>query len=262
MAPGSGPKVEAWVSSTARFRDGGADCTEGALAGAAAHLCAVAAAAPAMSSSGISRFGPAKLLEMMRPQAEGARSAASPRAPAGKKRKCSANAGAWGELLHLESPPLVPPTDAKTFREALALLDAWLAGFPAQFLHGKGPATAKGFYQRKLICRKFAHSMARRLPQDAFQDLTVADLMPANADVQGHVAAAFPDTASWTEMQRATGVHPVLVGCWCCLMSNLPPARQELLENTSAKVVDVIARLSSDLGHAPSLEQVTAGLCE
>ena len=86
--------------------------------------------------------------------------------------------------------------------------------------------------------------------------------MPASADMQGYVAAAFPGTASWAEIQRATGVSPLLLGCWCCLMSALLPARMEQLENTSAKVIDVIARLSADLGHAPSLAEVAAGLCE
>ena len=255
--------MEAWVASTARFRDGTADCTADALAAAAADLCTVAAAAPPLASSGVSRYGPVKLMEMMRPQAEGARNAASPRVPASKKRKGAANEGeVWDELLRLESGPLVPPADAKTFREAIAWLDAWLASFPAQFLHGKGPAAAKGMYQRKLICRKFAWSMARRMPPDELQGTTAADLMPTNADMQGYVAAAFPGTASWAEIQRATGVPPLLLGGWCCLMSGLLPARLEQLENASAKVIDVIARLSTDLGRAPSLADVAAGLCE
>ena len=168
-------------------------------------------------------------------------------------------------MLALKTPPLRVPATAAQLREAVALLDDWLQSFPPQFLHGKGPATGsgKGHYQRRIICRKFVCSLVRRMSPEALRDVTLADLAPANADMQGHVATAFPDSATWAEIRRAVGVSPVLLGCWCCLMSNVPEARlQHFQSGGGARVHRVVARLASEIGHAPSLLDIAKGLDE
>lgn len=242
--------VSMWARATEDLRSPQADCTPKELAKAARSLRILEGHVDSLPTAGAETLPLSERVRMLLP----------PEEPVlGQKRKIDDQKRCvWQALWQTGVETLRVPTTHEAFCETVAALDAWLASFPGEFLHGQG-ASQKGSMHRKAICRKFALSFAARLPKEARGMITIAELAPASPDVDGHVSGAFGGGVRWQEVQAAIGVDPLLAACWCCLMSVLPAELQKEFEDTSGKITGILAQLEAS-GEAVSLKTIAEAL--
>ena len=145
----------------------------------------------------------------------------------------------WKEILRIRAPDITMPQTAEEFLEVMRALNAWFAKFPPVFSQGKGENAG---YIRQHLLRKFALAMSRRAPRGAMGSIRWSDLRFLNPDQTG-LTAAIDEWTTWQELEDRFGLHPLMISCWCCLLSQVPSDSWHLFVTPSAKLPEAVHQL-------------------
>ena len=166
----------------------------------------------------------------------------------GQQFSVCAHDDVWSQIVAIskETRPIKLPESAPDMLRFIADIKDWLQAFPPCMRQsGEDDVNAKRYtrrhIQRKIILAVSKHYDAMgptergvSASSSRFGSISKGDLQDCIAD-QGEYLRDLDDTMTWQGMESTFGMHPLMISCWCCLLSDVKKDAEKAVFNEGRK---------------------------